>query len=571
MTTLKRYNGTDWETIGLPVNVGMSPQTIGYAEVTANQSGITTETDLTGLTTTVTVPAGRRIRITAKTWPASSVAGDEVDTRIKEGAFFLQYARTKMGGLGSEDQFTSVVITPPAGIHTYKVSMARASGTGSITNAADITYPSYILVEDITGSTLPYQPASVPVGQIGYAVVVANQGSIAGSNVDLTGLTVNIVVPAGRTIRITSRVYWTSTVATDEAFTGIFEGATQLQEDRNVIDAAKPVHPSVILSPSAGAHTYKIAGRRINGSGTLTSNASATFPAFILVEDITPTPAPSSGAPGSTLNYAEVVANQGTFTAETDLTGLAVTVTVPAGRRIRVSASTLMLSSVLTDEVGLIIKEGGTTLRGQQQIANAGSGANSFEPSVVLTPSAGTHTYKLVGRRANGTGNVTMYASATNPAFILVEDITGSVWPEGSEITAGMVASEAWTDFSPVVTQGVALGLTVTYCRLTKVGRIVTIQGLITFTSSGTAGAQVFLTLPIAAAGVAYRHIGIASFYASGAQYHLMATLNNSSTIVRFQYAHLTNDSNLGLNAPFTGAVVNTNNMSFSLSYEAAA
>ena len=37
---------------------------LGYAQVTANQGSITTGSDLTGLSVTVTVPAGRRLKIT---------------------------------------------------------------------------------------------------------------------------------------------------------------------------------------------------------------------------------------------------------------------------------------------------------------------------------------------------------------------------------------------------------------------------------------------------------------------------------------------------------------------------
>ena len=48
---------------------------LGYAQVVANQAGIgTTEVDLTGLTVTVTVPAGRRVRIIGHVVAGSAAA-----------------------------------------------------------------------------------------------------------------------------------------------------------------------------------------------------------------------------------------------------------------------------------------------------------------------------------------------------------------------------------------------------------------------------------------------------------------------------------------------------------------
>jgi hypothetical protein len=43
----------------------------------------------------------------------------------------------------------SVVLTPSAGSHTYKLSLARAAGTGSLTLGAGATFPAYIMVEGI--------------------------------------------------------------------------------------------------------------------------------------------------------------------------------------------------------------------------------------------------------------------------------------------------------------------------------------------------------------------------------------------------------------------------------------
>lgn len=127
-----------------------------------------------------------------------------------------------------------------------------------------------------------------------------------------------------------------------------------------------------------------------------------------------------------TLGYAQVTANQ-TITAsgtETDLTGLTATVTVGTGRRIRISGQGI-LSRTVADGVTLgRFKESTTALgRWAQHSPSANTEFGHSHGAVILTPSAGSHTYKLTLQRFSGTGNVTLNADSTSPAFILCEDI----------------------------------------------------------------------------------------------------------------------------------------------------
>jgi hypothetical protein len=120
--------------------------------------------------------------------------------------------------------------------------------------------------------------------------------------------------------------------------------------------------------------------------------------------------------------YAQVTANQGTFVAQTDLTSLTVTVTPLAGRRIRVTGwVAAFTSSVTGDTAALFIMEGATQLA--QANTDCPVGGGFAQAVAILTPTAVAHTYKLAASRSNGTGNVTMNAAVTYPAFILVEDI----------------------------------------------------------------------------------------------------------------------------------------------------
>lgn len=127
-----------------------------------------------------------------------------------------------------------------------------------------------------------------------------------------------------------------------------------------------------------------------------------------------------------TLGDAQVTANQGTFTALTDLTGLTVSITVSAafaaaGRKIKIIGVVRLSSSVTTDTGVLSIREGGTTL--QSAVSAPLSSSATVEAVAVIAPTAGAHTYKLSAARNTGTGNITMVAAGTAPAIILVEAI----------------------------------------------------------------------------------------------------------------------------------------------------
>lgn len=129
---------------------------------------------------------------------------------------------------------------------------------------------------------------------------------------------------------------------------------------------------------------------------------------------------------GGAIGYATVTANQNVATSTvTDLTGLAVTVTVGASRLIRLSASCLLSRSVADGVTVGYFREGTTELGRWGQ--HSPSAATEFDWCagwcLVVAPTEGTHTYKLSMNRATGTGNSTLNAAAGAAAWFLVEDI----------------------------------------------------------------------------------------------------------------------------------------------------
>lgn len=121
--------------------------------------------------------------------------------------------------------------------------------------------------------------------------------------------------------------------------------------------------------------------------------------------------------------YAQITANSTAVTATTDVDGLAVTVTLLEGRRYRVSGVVNLRSTSANDRCGALIREGETTLYVSQVTVTAANTGFGCPLSVILTPSAGSHTYKIAIYRVAGSGNVSVMGAAIYPSYIMVEDI----------------------------------------------------------------------------------------------------------------------------------------------------
>jgi len=97
------------------------------------------------------------------------------------------------------------------------------------------------------------------------------------------------------------------------------------------------------------------------------------------------------------------------------------TKTFVANRKIKISAKCQFTVGASACNVNLLIQEGATVLASQELFA-AASSPQGRVCSVILTPSAGSHTYKLTVSFGDNATNL-LAASATNPSFILVEDM----------------------------------------------------------------------------------------------------------------------------------------------------
>lgn len=127
---------------------------LGYVLIDTPQGAVTSEVDVTSATLTVTVPAARLLRISFSANVNSDVAGDTALVNIKEGA-------TTLGGGLSAGLLTNatgiyaeaLVSAPSTGSHTYKATIQRATGTGSMTLGGSATRPMVFVVEDVGPSS----------------------------------------------------------------------------------------------------------------------------------------------------------------------------------------------------------------------------------------------------------------------------------------------------------------------------------------------------------------------------------------------------------------------------------
>ncbi len=128
--------------------------------------------------------------------------------------------------------------------------------------------------------------------KLGYTAITSNFSTASTSAVQVTSLTSTVTIPSGgRSVKITAYApsLYNGTISTNVILTiwdGTVGSGTQLGSavvSAPAANAQAPVTAMAIVTPSAGSKTYNI-GLNASGGGTANLSASATGPAFILVE-----------------------------------------------------------------------------------------------------------------------------------------------------------------------------------------------------------------------------------------------------------------------------------------------
>jgi hypothetical protein len=145
--TASRYNQDVVEnTIASPRGV------LKYVQnTTLNQTASTSGTDITGLTTgSVTVPAGRVLRVSVYLPSFDRNGGMSVAVRIVEDSTNVQYGR-----IDRADQIVPMYVSAvrtgvTAGAHTWKAQVVIIGGAGTWAAVANTTTgAAYIMLEDL--------------------------------------------------------------------------------------------------------------------------------------------------------------------------------------------------------------------------------------------------------------------------------------------------------------------------------------------------------------------------------------------------------------------------------------
>lgn len=142
-------------------------------------------------------------------------------------------------------------------------------------------------------------------GRLAYAISTSlTLFTTNNASTDLAGLSVTVSVPANRVLRVTGQAAFINTnngaaslnydlsgwINSDGSDTGYFgDLSAQIQPNPTTVSVTLLQSGSIIVTPTAGSHTYKLVGKTsATGAGTSAIGGAALTPAFILVEDIGP-------------------------------------------------------------------------------------------------------------------------------------------------------------------------------------------------------------------------------------------------------------------------------------------
>lgn len=123
---------------------------IGLGVTTSDQTGITSETDLTDLAVTINTEGNRVLLFSFVTRVARTVNDGQTIVRFKESTTTLQSAVLTPASASAGDTVSAFYFaSPSAGSHTYKLTLQQSSGTGTSGITANANTPSYLLVQDV--------------------------------------------------------------------------------------------------------------------------------------------------------------------------------------------------------------------------------------------------------------------------------------------------------------------------------------------------------------------------------------------------------------------------------------
>lgn len=115
----------------------------------------------------------------------------------------------------------------------------------------------------------------------------------------------------------------------------------------------------------------------------------------------------------------------GIAAVDTDVNGLTVTATIPAGRLIKITAHLMIDNEAGVTAIGrATIYEDGAIVEQRESYLDANGGlreASDIDWFTFTTPAAGQHTWKLAAAISSANGRI--FATATRRSMLFVEDV----------------------------------------------------------------------------------------------------------------------------------------------------
>lgn len=144
------YNGSAWVNTTEVINLGRISNSSGTQSIGA------TDTDVTGLSITLTLPSASTLRFNVQVTTYSTSNSDVSVLTVTNGTIKTTATRgvnssSSITNTGNSNTWSPEIINVPAGTHTFKVQVAKAAGAGSnnISVAASSLTPNTFSIDRI--------------------------------------------------------------------------------------------------------------------------------------------------------------------------------------------------------------------------------------------------------------------------------------------------------------------------------------------------------------------------------------------------------------------------------------
>lgn len=146
-----------------------------------------------------------------------------------------------------------------------------------------------VLALELAFAALDAEVNLLPTGTIsgGYAAITADSSVTSGTTLlNIAGLSITWTAVANRRYRISIHGSLNLTVPSDVFQATIRDGGGVMRQRQEITSAWDQIVLTEIVVPGAGSITRRLSLQRESGTGVAAVAANATYPAFILVEDI---------------------------------------------------------------------------------------------------------------------------------------------------------------------------------------------------------------------------------------------------------------------------------------------